>query len=326
VDAVLRWLSPVETRPQAIDAALALQRSGFLEDDAWQQVLLAALRSTEPGRLTVSGIRLLATIGDEDDRQMLAILLETGTAPARSAAAEALAEFPQHVDAILAAAQRDPALFASAVRAVSVWRANVDGLTALRELGAPTAQEHRAGVLRIAATLSLLDLLSAAASVDDLALREAMLARAAERPMGPFLPGHEEDLATVGDGLLLLAETRLALKRPDLALSALEALPPTWPGSHSFRALHAHALALLWTNRIEAAAELSAPPGVWLDALELAIGGGEAHAPVILAQIRTRFEGTLTPEELERLEQLAALIPPPPINGQAGTNGMPGPP
>jgi hypothetical protein len=324
--AVLRWLNIPETRAQALDALLALQRAGELAPEH-EQAIITALRQTEPTRLTASGIRLLATIGTDADRQRLTVLIEIGSTAAKTAAAEALAEHPEFVDPIILAARRDPTLFSAAIRSVMLWRPTVTGLMAIADMAATSPQEHRAGLLRLAAALPIVDLLAVAASTgSDLSLRESLLVRVVDRPMGPFLPGQEEDLATVGECMLLLAETRLALRRPDLSLIAIDALPASWPGSTSLRAVRARLIALLWTNRIPATADIDAPAAAWLDALELAIG--EAHAPAILREIRARLEGKLTPEEQARLETLASALPAPAAaNGPAAegnTSSAPG--
>jgi hypothetical protein len=158
-------------------------------------------------------------------------------------------------------------------------------------------------------------------------LGEALFVRVADRPMGPFLPDQEEDLATVGECILLLAETRLALRRPDLALIAIDALPASWPGSTTARAIRARLIALLWTNRIPATDGLEASADAWLDSLELALS--EGHAPAILREIRNRFGDTLAPDQQRRLDTLASALPAAPpaptANGQPGANGASSP-
>jgi hypothetical protein len=321
---ILRWIDVPETRTQAVEAALALHRTGLFTDADQQQAVLAVLQQKDPTRLSPGGVRLLAAIGNDGDRHRLTILLEIGSASAKQATAEALAEFHEFVDVLLHFARTDPGLFSATVRSVATWRATVNGLMAVSELAAPTPQEHRAGVLRVASTLPMVDLLAVAASTgSDLSLREALLVRAADRPMGPFLPDQEEDLAIVGECILLLAETRLALRRPDLAMIALDALPSAWPGSISARAVRIRLIALLWTNRIAATSQIDAPASAWLDALELAIT--ENHAPAILREVRARTRD-LTPEEQRRLDSLAAALPPPPVSGANGAGGNSRPP
>lgn len=311
---VLRWLEKPETQSQAIDAAHAFHRAGLLTAEDARAAVLTALRSIDPARLTTSGVRLLAVLGGRKDRDQVATVLESGAPQVRVAAAEALVDFADYVDVLLKHASTNPLLFAAAVRSVATWRGSVSGLQAISELPAPSPQEHLNGLLRVGSALPMVDLLTVATSSQtDLALREALLARVIDRPMGPFLPGEEEDMATLGECILLLAETRLALRRPDLALMAIEALPPTWPGTTSPRAQRLRVITLLWTNRLTAAAQVDAPVEAWIDALELAIA--EAHAPAILRALLSRFSQDLTPQEHRRLEALALRLPQPAANG-----------
>src|SRR5690606_31476903 len=145
------------TRSQAIDTMLAFHRAGLLLDESHQEPVLSVLRDIDPRSLSASGARLLSTLLHDSDRQRLCIVLESETPQRRFAAAEALAEYPEFVDAILAAAAHDAALFGAAVRSTTLWRPSVSGLMAVSELPAPSLQEHRAGLLRIAAALPMVD-------------------------------------------------------------------------------------------------------------------------------------------------------------------------
>src|SRR5262249_16478525 len=105
-------------------------------------------------------------------------------------------------------------------------------------------------------------------------------------------------------GIILLARSRLALKRPDLALIALDALPGAL--SDPITPQRLRTIALLWTNRIPEAAALDSPPDAWLDGLEAAVG--EPPARPLVTEIRPRCGPTLSQEQHKRLDRLAARI------------------
>src|SRR5690606_31138620 len=107
---------------------------------------------------------------------------------------------------------------------------------------------------------------------------EAVLSRVARRTvLEDGLSPNERH--AVYECLLLLAETRLALGRPDAALAALDTIPDDIPEPQRVDRLRL--IALLWTNHLDRAAELDTPAAVWLDGLERCIG--EPHATDVAA-------------------------------------------
>lgn len=314
----LRWLdAPGPARAQAIDALMVLHRNDLLRNGADRDRILATLRSQDAATLRPAGLRILAALGEEADRQRIADLLGHEAAAVRLAAADALAERPESLDLILAAAAQDPGLFETAVRAVCAHRPTAEGYQRLAALNAATPEARRDGLVAAAGRLPVGELIAIAREMRaDSDLREVMLARLLRRPGSAGAPD-EAQLAAINEGLFLLAETRLAMGRPESALAALDAIPHD--GHASERTVALATVALLWTNRPAMAAELDAPAGAWLDGLERSIA--EPHAREIAGLIDARFAGKLTPEEAARfqalLKRLAERTPPPPAEETA---------
>lgn len=307
----LRWLqTPGPARTQAVEMLLVLHRNALIEDSADRERILAALRGLEAAALRPAGLRLLAALGSEEDRQRIADLLDHEAAAVRLAAADALADRAEALDLILAAAAQDPGLFEIAVRAVSAHRATAAGYQQLATLKASTPEARRDGLLAAADRLPISELIAVAREMrPDSDLREIVLSRLTRRSESTAAPD-EARLAAISEGLLLLAETRLALGRPEAALAALDAVPDD--DAQSVLAAALATTALLWTNRPALAAELDAPATAWLDGLEKAIA--EPHAPQIAELIAERFNAALSPDDAARfqslLEKLAELHPP----------------
>jgi hypothetical protein len=309
IEPALRWLeqSPTEF-PAAIDALQSMHARGLLTNPDYLRRAATALRSIPTSSLTPNACRLLAVIGNEDDRRRIAELLAGPSSSARSAAADALAVHPEFLEPILAAAMYDSALFNTAVRAVMQSRPTAAGFAAIKALPARTPQLHREGLIRTSLLLPLHDLLEASRSLgDDPELGDAVLSRLAE-PGVPGTPGEAiVDTKLLCEALFLLADARLDLDRPDRALAALATLPEPLPdGVDAARARRLRVIALVWTNQLDLAAAENAPCADWLRALEHAFA--EAHASLIIEEIHRQFETAMTNEELQRLETLAAKV------------------
>jgi len=301
---VLHWME-FGDRPSlaAQDAALALVTAGILNaPDDRARVLLAA-RSACADAPTAAACRLRVLLGESADRDVVTGLLQAQTASVRLAAAQALADRPEAGAAMVAAARSDPALYPLAVQATAACRANLDGYTAIEQLPAPSPAARDEGLRRVAGAMSATDLLRVASRPGmDPGLCDAILSRLTEHGPRP----HADDPHAIFEGIVLLARTRLALKRPDLALAALNALPPCPEGVDPAKALRLRVIALLWTNHITEAAALNAPVLAWIDGLEAAIA--EPHSAAIFREIKSRFGPSLGLDESRRLDGLALRI------------------
>jgi hypothetical protein len=305
--AALRWLeSGTDATGPASDALLALLRAGMLSTPADRDRTLAALRRLPAQRLPPSACDLLVRFGAEGDRAEIASLLAGQPGPVRQAAADALAADPSFTQAILDATANDPSLFSAAVGAVAACRPTATGYSALAALAAPSPAEQREGLLRAASLLNAPDLVEVARATSDLQFRAAILSRFIEHsaPAPDSRPASTHD--TTMAGILLLAQTYLELKRPDLAAAALDAVPESSDGVDPGQMLRLRTIALLWSNRLDDAAALDAPAAAWLDGLERALG--EPHAPAILKALKERFAGRLTPDEADRLKALTSRL------------------
>ncbi len=172
------------------------------------------------------------------------------------------------------------------------------------------------------------------------AFAERILARCIDLAAGASGSGPPEDPESLTRALLLLAELRLGLNRPDMALEALEPLDPSW-AAEAPGAAEARTLALLLLGRLDdprlaaplngaGADEAEAPggdaeeegarttgaptvlipaasPDIWLDALERSIHQKLPHAAQIQQAI-ARFEPILTPPQRVRLAACAAAL------------------
>lgn len=309
----MKWIaSDSPAGDAALDAAWAVARAGAMDEDSRAR-LLEIERATPISLLRPAGTLLLASFGTDADRDRLARTLEFTpgefSAPSvREAAAQALIGYSEYVDAILAAAASDPTLFPLAARAVLTQRATADGYTQLASLPTLSADERRAELLGIARALPSEDLLAvvAVAPEDDLQWQESLLANFASenrRLSEQYAPAQMRALC---NGVLLLADLRLELGKPDTALAAVESTKGIDQYADPARLARVRTIGLAWLNRVDAAAEQDAPPSVWLEALEAS--RELPHAAELASHVRARLYESFTPDERERFEALAADI------------------
>ncbi|MCC6661094.1 MAG: hypothetical protein IT437_09440 [Phycisphaerales bacterium] len=293
----IRWATNgPETRAGAVQLLLALARAEMVTADEVAPVC-RLLMATDPLELTPPELRLLAAMGGQGGREHVAAALKGAGPGRRLAAAEALCEQPGFGTAVLDAAATDPALFDAAARAVASQRMGEDGLRRLLHSPAPTPAARNSGVAMAAEMAPLPVVAHLAADLAAPADRELLLGYLMEPRIGPSL----EDPSIVGRGLLLLAQARLDMGRPDAALPTLAAIPEGG-GIDPATIQNLRTVALLWTGKIEEAAESSAPVGIWLDGLERAIT--QPHADEIAKAIESRFGATMSPVDRARLAAL----------------------
>lgn len=324
VGPVLNWMErEPRVRASATETAWSLERAQVL-GQADRERILTALRATPAGEMTLAGVRFLARSNVAADRRLLVELLTGPTPATRVAAGEALAQSPAHVDVLLAAAESDALLAPPAAEAVARHRPDAVTYARLRQIPFENGVDRSAALSRVAGAMWPSEILLTADALERLpagngngngndrardeldALLSALIAPA---PDAPHLSDQEQARAR-RDGLARLAALRLDAARPEPALAALNAIPPTTePSAGAERIERLRLIALVWSNRIPAATELDAPPSSWLAALERAIR--EPHAPEIVRTIRERFDSLLTPTERDRLERLAARLPTP---------------
>ncbi|MFN7020831.1 MAG: hypothetical protein ACK4WH_05835, partial [Phycisphaerales bacterium] len=286
--------------------------------------IAAALRAVMPldgsGRPSSAGLRLLYTLGNDDDRDRVAALLRSPDVATRRAVAEAISPLPEAVDLIVSAAAEDAALFPAAAAAITLHRRSADGFRTLALLPADDSEIRRERLVSLSRLLTHNDLYRVASDVSDPILREAMLARLLSEPIASQLESPVRRTARPGvvAGLLLLFSTRVQLGQPSGALAAIDALTPVLGREDQREYDDRRTEVLVWLNRLDEAARLSASPAAWLRGLQHCIG--LPHARAALAAFEARFGPGLSGQQAEEFAALRLAIlstpefvgPPPP--------------
>ena len=306
--AILDWLEKSESlRPAAIEAVAALHQAGLLEDDSIKTRVLTVLRETDLAKLNGTGFLLVTSLGDDWDRAKVAQALGHPEPTVRRNAAEALAGRAEFLDRLLDAAEKYPELFALSVTAAVEHRPTAAGYRRVTHLASTNKDELQSGLLRVAAQLNAADLVSVAQQInDDPAFRAQLLARLGDLSAAPLTDS--ADAGAIAAGLVLLAQTRIELDRPDAALAAIEALPAAGLAD-PVRVRAVRIVALLMLNRLDDANELESDAPTWLDGLARSMN--RAHAPDLAAAIAQKFAGKLTEEQSTQLATLLAKLTPP---------------
>lgn len=325
---IAAWLDSVGPAfAPAVDAALALDRAGAVTDPDLVARVKDVLSSLPGTRHTPGSVELLARVGGVES---VAPLMESSDPDIASAAARAAAESPAMLDRVLEVAARRAALFEPAVDALARHRPTGAGFASALSLPAPSTEKADTALTAYASALPPRELLAVCLAAPDLQTRERYAQLADAPRWADALQADPESRARLG---LLLAETRLGLKNPGAALSALDAAcssagslvgpadpnatpnpdPPavtvSTPGPDcEARFAGTRATALAWLGRVDEALTISrrfpVAPEPWFAALD---GAADLpHAPAIVAAIRELFSTRLTPEQAARLDALTA--------------------
>lgn len=300
ISPALRWLEfGAATRDSASKLLLALDTEGLLTSPVDRRRVAAALRAAGPNRLTTEGVRLIIRMGNDDDRDSVAGLLTNGQRDLQAAAATELSRRPEFFDRVIAAAERDPALYQSAVTAAINHRRTPDGYALVRRL-APNENARRSGVLAMARAMEPRHVLEVARVHEtDPELRIAVLSTVARAATTP------EETRDIDQAMILLAETNLELSRPENALTALASVSSTASQDDTTHSTELRTVALLWLNRIDEALDAGAGVDVWLSALDRI--GNEPHAELVAQTALNRFGSVLSTRERERLESIITV-------------------
>lgn len=295
-------------RDGAIDSAWALYRAGYLRDQDSEQPILEVLRSISLGDLSGSGCQLRVEIGDQSDRDALAVLLGSKIPAQRLAAAESLVAFPEFLPRILAAARVDPLLIDVAVRGVLTQDQSIAGFAAIEEATRKAPEQRRAALTVIASVLEENEIIEAAARVDDPSLREAVLAQLADPKRVMSEQTSPRTLPVVADGLVKLAELRLELNRPGDSIAALDALPDIEKHAPAQRVHDLRTMGLVLLGRTDQARDVGGSVDAWLRTLELAIRLAPEKAQTIASVIETTLGDKIEAADRARLEDLKVKI------------------
>ncbi len=306
VTPTLRWIATESAaRESASQAGLALDRADLFT--ALDRAEAAEkLRARVVTTLTAPGIRLLARVGSDTDRQSLLPLLRSPEVAIRLAAAESLARYAPFVDSLVQAATEDPALVDMAVRSIASHRASIEGLLLLRSLAFPTPEARLAAAAQITAGMDLGTLIIAADENSRTPpVVDALLGSFADAPMSA-----DPELAVLhARALIRLAESQLNQSRPGRALSLSDRVAPfepSLPDADHERLIRLRTIALIWLDRTNDPSLVDSSCDHWLDALEVL--GSQAQGPDISETFIDRFGSKLTPEQRTRYVGLEARL------------------
>lgn len=300
VQPALRWLEfGSATRDEASTLLFALDSEGLLTSPADRRRTASALRLAGPAKLTPDGLRLLVLTGTEVDREAVASLIDEPDVETRGAAAAALSSRPEFLGRIVTAAGRDPVLYPAAVTAIATHRRTASGYETLRRIQPPSDNAARTGLLAVARTLSVDDVLTVARTIEvDPDMRIAVLSTVGTAAATPA------ERATINETKLLLAMTQLELERPEPALASLAQIVSTSDDVNA-RADAMRVTGLLWLNRIDEARGIDVDAETWLSAIERF--ASEPHAAQVARETLTRYGDVLQPSERDRLTAVAAV-------------------
>lgn len=291
-----RWLDREDAPFGAVATALwSLAQAGLLGEAGVRDRVLTALRERDAERGGEPALKLLVSLGNEDDLARVAALLGSQDDPLRNAAANALAETASGAAHLIETAGTDPRLFVPASRAIGAHMATPDGLLRLAGLPAIDPAVRDVAILELGQRLRAEDLSKAVsqAGLPD-PIRERILARLAE-PDRERTPG-------VLDGLLLLAETRLNLGRPADARTTLREIDPAVLGESQLRTRARLLLAAaLFSGDLDAANDMDDPTlDDWLAAWRRLPDPSDLRRRAAEA-IAERFGGRISPEQRAEL-------------------------
>lgn len=302
LDTALRWVDASSPAlASAVDYIRALMRAGYVQSPESRERVLAALRAIPKDKHPTGACDLLIHLGTEDDITSVAELLSTASGPIRLAAAQALLAAPEHLDDVLLAAQNDPELFEVAARGVTMYWPTAEGFRSVASLRAPSQDAWRRGLLRLAEMLPSPDLVEVSKTAEP-GLREPLLTNLASVNRILSERYSTETFEALGKGLIELARLRLDLNKPDGALAALDSMQelPVLEGESTVNAIRAESLLCL--GRLTEAQAVPSGPGPWISALARSID--KPFAPAMADQLKSRFDGELSPQETSRLQQL----------------------
>ncbi|MCC6428103.1 MAG: hypothetical protein IT435_14935 [Phycisphaerales bacterium] len=304
----LSWVAPDgAATASAVDYIRTLVRAGFLQSEDERQRVLNALRPLLPDKAPPGACDLLINLGEDDDIRSVAQLLSSPNAAVRQAAAQSLLIVPDHVDDILLAAAQDPELFEIAVRAVAMYWPTADGFKSISSIRAPSQDARRRGLLKVAQMLPSPDLVSVSTTAEP-GLREPLLSNLASINRILSERHSTATFEALGEGLLMLAQIRLELNKPDGALAALDAMPElaVLEGEAPVDAVRTESLLCL--GRLSEAANIRSSSEPWIAALARSLD--KPFSRQIADEIERRFGTQLSPADQLRFQNLRRRLPP----------------
>lgn len=301
VQATVRWLEREDAPFSAVATALwAMAQAELLAEPGLRERIVRNLRERDPARGGESALKLLVRFGHNEDVSKVAAMLTSAEDPVRNAAAGALAESRAGSVLLIEAASSDPRLFATAARAINAHHVTPEGMRRLAALPAIDATTRDTALIDLGSRIRAEELAQAVTGANlPVMLRESILARLADNGQ-PRTPG-------VADGLLLLAETRLDLRRPTEALNLVRSIEPGMLGETQARTWSRLGLiATLMNGDFEAAEQFNGQsPDEWMYAWRRLPENSDLR-PRMAEEIVRRFKPRLSQEVLDELGQTPA--------------------
>jgi hypothetical protein len=229
VQPTVRWLEREDAPFGSVATALwALSQAELLADPVLRDRILGTLRLRDPARGGEPALKLLVRLGNGEDLARVAAMLNAPEDPQRNAAAAALAESPAGAVLLIDAAAADPRLFGPASRAIITHTPGPESLSRLAGLPVIDPNLRDAAIVELGAKLGAEDLATAVGTAALSAqVREAVLARLAD--------ADRERTPGVVDGLMMLAEARVELRKAADALAVLRSVDPALLGESQAR-------------------------------------------------------------------------------------------
>jgi hypothetical protein len=189
---------------------------------------MGVLRERDAARGGEPALKLLVRLGNADDLARVAALLTVPEDPQRNAAASALAESSAGAGLLIEAAANDPRLFGPASRAIINHATEPDSIRRLAGLPVLETAVRDAAIVELGSRIRAEELAAGVGAAGlSASVRETILARLAE--------ADRERTPGVVDGLLMLAEARIELRRPAEALAVLRTIDPALLGESQAR-------------------------------------------------------------------------------------------
>jgi hypothetical protein len=229
VQPTVRWLEREDAPFGSVATALwALSQAELLADPVLRDRILGTLRLRDSARGGEPALKLLVRLGNGEDLARVAALLNAPEDPQRNAAAAALAESPAGAVLLIDAAAADPRLFGPASRAIITHTPGPESLSRLAGLPVIDPNLRDAAIVELGSKLAAEDLATAVGTAALSAqVREAVLARLAD--------ADRERTPGVVDGLMMLAEARVELRKAADALAVLRSVDPALLGESQAR-------------------------------------------------------------------------------------------
>lgn len=345
IEAVLRITRVIDLSDSDRESLLTLLRSSLaatiaMEDPTSAQVNLISNGSQQPSTtaqssqtisietnvastptLSPAGIQLLATLGDDSDRDLLVTLVADKFSPVvRTAAVEALLWYPQYTQTIVHSARSHPELVPGAIKAVTVQSPTAAQLSELLTLAPVSPEAVRPDIAALVRVMNADEVLPAVSAVTDPALRSLLITSLSSPSRYLAESARPEALAAICRGVLMLAEDALARGDAALTLSTLDSSPHAEVNpatSQSSLALRLSALLALGreqevTRLVLDYPELQRNITSWMRGAELA--ATTSAGPRIATYIDLTVGAALSPQQRLLLQSTAArdyLVGPP---------------